>query len=183
MIFTGFKLRGAQMVFSNFIPKAMRPPAGSRPFGKSRFDGSPSRRLKTPTAPRRSPAFGFLVATIWAATPLATLAETPAAQCIAEIRAQFGTNPAFKVICTGNERISHGVHRRHSKDGDGVLAKGGAYHRGSARLSARDQRFGPTLSRGQENGSEVCSIAELKPFGEHRLTTSFRAACLAIHAD
>jgi hypothetical protein len=31
--------------------------------------------------------------------------------------------------------------------------------------------------------SEVCSIAELKPFGEHRLTTSFRAACLAIHAD
>ena len=172
----------------------MRPPAGSRSIGKSHFDGSPSRRLKTPTAPRRSSAFGFLVATIWAATPLATLAETPVAHCIAEIRAQFGTNPAFKVTCSTPADCEF-------EPSQAMNASAMAFMDATARTVTECwQKAGLTIAvplasppeikvslrryrAPEENGSEVCSIAELKPLGEQRLTTSFRAACLAIHAD
>src|SRR5271166_1489353 len=136
----------------------------------------------------RPSLLGFLIVILLTATLLASFADEDASRCIADIRTKYGESPAFKVNCTAPADCEF-------EPSQVMNAFAMAFIDATAKMITECwERAGLTIAvpmasppelklsvrryrAPNENGAGMCSIAEFKPFGEDKLTTSFRAAC------
>jgi hypothetical protein len=136
----------------------------------------------------RSSLYVALVLVSFAASPSLSMAEMRVSRCLSDLQMKYGTSPAFKITCTSSADCEFEPSRPMNASAMAlidVMAK---------TLIACWQNEGlttfvplpspPSLNlsvlryrSSDEKISEVCSIAQLKPFGQGMLTTSFRAAC------
>jgi hypothetical protein len=166
-------------------------------FGKIIQHTEPVMRLieRVPMGLRhRSSLLGFLIVILLAAAPSASLADTSASHCIADVRTKYGASPAFKVTCITPADCEF-------EPSQSMNASAMAFIDATAkRVMECWEKAGLTIAvpmasppeiklsvrryhAPNEKGSEMCTIAEFKPFGEDKLTTSFRAACLGAEQD
>jgi hypothetical protein len=139
---------------------------------------------------RRASWLGFLIVILPAAAPLASSADEAASRCIADVRTKYGQSPAFKVTCATPADCEF-------EPSQTMNASAMAFIDATAKMVTDCwERAGLTIAVPMASPPEIklsvrryhapgekvpgtCSIAELKPFGEDKLTTSFRAACRA----
>ena len=114
--------------------------------------------------------------------------QSPPAGCIAALRVKYDATPAFKIHCESDADCSF-------EPSLALNASAMAVIDSMARsLIACWKEAGPTktvaidappdlhllitaFARADDETRRLCTIAELKPFGDDKLTTSFRAAC------
>src|SRR5208282_5523358 len=129
-----------------------------------------------------------LIGVSLAARRSASKAEMIPSRCISGLQMKYGTSPAFKIACTSLadcvfepsqpmnasavaliDVMAKTVIECWQKEG--LTTAVPIPSPPSLNLSVQSYR----TSGGRV--SEVCNIAQLRPFGQDRLTTSFRAAC------
>ncbi len=123
-----------------------------------------------------------------AARPSPSTAETLASRCVSDLQLKYGSSPAFKITCTALVDCEFEPTQPMNASAMAlidVMAKMVIecwQNRGLTAvvpipsppsLNLSVQRYRAS----NENASEICNIAQLKPFGRDKLTTSFRAAC------
>jgi hypothetical protein len=119
----------------------------------------------------------------------ASIAQPPVSQCISDLQAKYGASPAFKITCTSPADCEFEPSQQQMNASAialiDVMARTVIACWQSAGLKTVISVSSPPslhlfVQRYQASDQkpfEVCSIAELRPFGEDKLTTSFRAAC------
>jgi hypothetical protein len=129
-----------------------------------------------------------LVAVLSIVTMAASIAQSPVSQCISHLQAKYGTSPALKVTCTSQADCEFEPSQPMNASAMALIDAMAKTVTGcwqSAGLTTvipvpsppSLQLFVRRYQASNQKPSEVCSIGELRPFGEDRLTTSFRAVC------
>jgi hypothetical protein len=125
---------------------------------------------------------------LFATRSSASPADGSASRCVSDLQIKYGTSPAFKITCASPADCEFEPSPPMNASAMAlidVMAKSviDCWQKAglttavsipsppSMNLSVQRYR---TLD---EQSSEVCSIAQLKPFGQDKLTTSFRAGC------
>ncbi len=136
----------------------------------------------------RSALCVVLTGVLFTARPLPSLAETPVSRCVSDLQIKYGASPAFKIKCASQADCEFEPSQPMNAAAMAlidVMAKtvikcwqdGGLTMAvpvpSPPSLNLSVQRYRAP----DEKAPAVCSIAQLKPFGQDKLTTFFRAAC------
>jgi len=110
-----------------------------------------------------------------------------AGDCVRQLRSELAGEPAFRVSCTAERDCEFEPSLARNASAMAVLDQAAARLKAcwlKAGLANQVRIQTPTSMKvlvhrfsAQTSAREVCTIAELKPFGLEALTTSFRAQC------
>ena len=137
---------------------------------------------------RRAMLWVTLIAALTIVGMSASIAQPPVSQCISDLQAKYETSPAFKITCTSPADCEFEPSKQMNASAMALIdamAKTVTACWQSAGLTTvipipsplSLHLFVQRYQASDQKPFEVCSIAELRPFGEDKLTTSFRAAC------
>ncbi len=116
------------------------------------------------------------------------MAQTPLSHCVSDLQKKYGASPAFKITCTSladcrfepNQPVNASAMALIDVMAKTVIE---CWQNGGLTIAVPIPSP-PSLNlsvqhfrASDEKAFEVCSIAQLKPFGHDKLTASFRAAC------
>jgi len=133
-------------------------------------------------------ALAFLTALCFMATATAAVAAVIGSQCILVLEQKYGASPAFRLTCTQPSDCAFEPSQTVNASAMAVINAAARAlaecWRQSGFVEAEPVAAPPdmhlVISRYRASGTkstEVCTLAELKPFGPDKMTTSFRAAC------